>query len=36
MSAVEIGKALKSDNDCDSEQVDLYERKLVQVLLNYY
>ncbi|CAB3236420.1 unnamed protein product [Arctia plantaginis] len=31
MSAVEIGKALKSDNDCDSEQVDLYERKLVQV-----
>ncbi|XP_075969513.1 sorting nexin-29-like isoform X2 [Anticarsia gemmatalis] len=31
MSAVEIGKALKNDNNGESEEVDQYEKKLVQV-----
>lgn len=32
MSAVEMGKALKSGSG-DSEEISLYEKKLVQVLL---
>lgn len=31
MSAVEIGKALKSDNGEGNEEIDQYEKKLVQV-----
>lgn len=31
MSAVEIGKALKSDNSHGNEEIDQYEKKLVQV-----